>query len=400
MQDEYLDGMVKQAEKAMCRRCGGVTLKRGEVSSDFHSVYTDHKIKMPRKECKGCGTKTNDTIHSLFGNNKHPDLIKKQAEIGSMHSYRKAERLLEQESGRRRTINNLYSIKRTIDKVGAALDAIHKEEVKEDIAPAKHLIVQTDGGYVKDKNPKMKNFEVLISKVYNIEDHIRGYIKDNGKRKSGLIQNKIYAASALKDRGATIKQMTKIAAQRNGMTKTTTVTTISDGAKNCWNVLKSLEKECGKMEYILDWYHIKDKFEKLRNKAEDPAAGEIESIQWKIWHGEVKEALKRLSTLYGETLETVYTDKVHELLKYLTLNRKYLVNYKEKHETQQPYTSSAIESSVEQIINDRHKKKQKAQWTRQGAHTVLQIRTASASNRWESEWINLKSKIFHLPKAA
>lgn len=96
----------------------------------------------------------------------------------------------------------------------------------------------------------------------------------------------------------------------------------------------------------------------------------------------------------------MYTDKVHELLKYLTLNKKYLVNYASRKENQLPYTSSIIESSVEQIINERHKKKQKAQWTRQGAHNVLQIRTSNASNRWDAEWINAKNKIFHKPNVA
>lgn len=400
IQDDFLEIMSAEMGKAVCRKCGGTTVKRGEMLSDFHSVYTDHKIKMTRKECRGCGTKYNDTIHSLFGSSMHPDLIKKQAEIGSTNSYRKAEKLLEKESGSKRTINNLYSVKRTVDKVGQALDKIHKEDVSEVNKTTKHLIIQVDGGFVKDKNPTMNSFEVLISKIYDIEDHIQGYIDDNGIRKSGIIKNKIYVASALKDRGFSIKQMTKIAARKQGMTKATTVTAISDGAKNCWSVLKSLEKDCETIEYVLDWYHIKDKFEKLQNKSEDPSASEIESIKWKIWHGNSSEALKRLSNLYTETLDTVYTDKVHELLKYLTLNKKYLVNYASRKENQLPYTSSIIESSVEQIINERHKKKQKAQWTRQGAHNVLQIRTSNASNRWDAEWINAKNKIFHKPNVA
>lgn len=49
-------------------------------------------------------------------------------------------------------------------------------------------------------DPKKQNFEVLISKIYKPEDHEHGYINDNGIRVSGVIKNKIYAASAFKDR--------------------------------------------------------------------------------------------------------------------------------------------------------------------------------------------------------
>ncbi len=36
--------------------------------------------------------------------------------------------------------------------------------------------------------------------------------------------------------------------------------------------------------------------------------------------------------------------------------------------------------------HDRHKRNQKMQWSRQGAHNVLQIRSSMASNTWNFEW--------------
>jgi UDP-N-acetylmuramate-alanine ligase len=51
-----------------------------------------------------------------------------------------------------------------------------------------------------------------------------------------------------------------------------------------------------------------------------------------------------------------------------------------------PYTSQVAESTVEHLINDRHKKNQKMQWTREGAHNILQIRAAMASNEWDYIW--------------
>jgi hypothetical protein len=39
-------------------------------------------------------------------------------------------------------------------------------------------------------------------------------------------------------------------------------------------------------------------------------------------------------------------------------------------------------------VNARHKKTRKMQWTRAGAHHVLQIRAMIASDEWESKWQN------------
>lgn len=399
-QDEFLLAMEKVIKASHCKKCGGVMGLAGNTPSSFHSVYTDHKIVMPRKKCKSCGNVFNETIHSLFGSSMHPDLAKKQAEVGSQMSYVQAQRALERESGKVRSINNDRTIKNTVTKVGTVLHDLHQQINIIPNISAKQLIIQTDGGYVKDMDPKKQSFEVLISKIFNPENHERGYINDNGTRVSGVIKNEIYAASAFKDRHSTIKNMTIIAAQKHGMTKETSITAISDGAVNCWNVLKAVKPYCYSIEYILDWYHIKQRFEALENKVEDPYLSELESIKWKIWHGDHIEALNRLSSLYVATSTLEYTDKIHELFKYLSNNREYLVHYAERKEKELPYTSSIVESAVESIINERHKKKHKAQWSRLGAHHVLQIRTSVASNLWNKEWEDTKNKLYKVPVAA
>lgn len=120
----------------------------------------------------------------------------------------------------------------------------------------------------------------------------------------------------------------------------------------------------------------------------------LERAKWKLWHGKSVEALKKLNWLYVDTATYDYTDKVHDLYKYLANNKGYLVNYADRKDNKLPYTSSIIESAVETIINDRHKKKQKAQWSREGAHNVLQIRTSRASKNWDYEWEVVKSRYY------
>ena len=123
-----------------------------------------------------------------------------------------------------------------------------------------------------------------------------------------------------------------------------------------------------------------------------------ESIKWKIWHGKSKEAIERMSKLYMALLNGEYADKLHDLLKYLSSNIEYLVNYELRKASNLPYTSSIIESTIETLVNTRHKKKHKALWSREGAHNVLQIRASLASNKWKNEWNDVKEK-FYIPKS-
>jgi hypothetical protein len=43
------------------------------------------------------------------------------------------------------------------------------------------------------------------------------------------------------------------------------------------------------------------------------------------------------------------------------------------------------ESHIDTLINARHKRTKKMQWTREGAHHILQIRAMMASDEWESK---------------
>lgn len=62
------------------------------------------------------------------------------------------------------------------------------------------------------------------------------------------------------------------------------------------------------------------------------------------------------------------------------------VNYDERAKANKTYTSQIAESHIDSIINARHKKTGKMQWTREGAHNVLQIRAMIVSNEWDAKW--------------
>ena len=62
------------------------------------------------------------------------------------------------------------------------------------------------------------------------------------------------------------------------------------------------------------------------------------------------------------------------------------MHYEKRAQEQKTYTSQVAESHIESIINARHNKSGKMQWTRAGAHKVLQIRGVITSNEWEHRW--------------
>jgi len=63
-----------------------------------------------------------------------------------------------------------------------------------------------------------------------------------------------------------------------------------------------------------------------------------------------------------------------------------MVNYQKRQTAKLPFTSTYAESSVNVLINARQKDNKKMQWTREGAHNVLQIRTSKFSKTWENDW--------------
>lgn len=383
----------------ICPSCGSELRNYGSYASEYNSVFTDHKITLARKRCTNpeCRRLLTSTVQGLFGEYRHPELLKMQVETAASHSFIESQNIMDAKVKKHRGVNGQLNIKRTVDRIGILLNDIHQDESSLkafSIHPSAELIIQTDGGHIKDKHPNRTSFEALVSKVYSPK-HVQHNISKAGNTR-GQITQKSYAASSCKDHHKSIKQMTLLAAKKEGLSKETEIIALSDGAKNCWNVLKSLNSHCRSIIYILDWWHIQRKFDTLIGQLPSEEATELESIKWKIWHGRSDEAITRLTTLYTNLIVTPFSDKAHDLLKYVVNNQGYLVNYQDRKSANKVFTSSAIESSIESVVNQRLKKKQKAQWHRESAHNILQIRTSVLSKQWDTDWELAKDKIYKI----
>src|SRR4051794_22905762 len=139
------------------------------------------------------------------------------------------------------------------------------------------------------------------------------------------------------------------------------------------------------LECILDWFHIGKKFQQVQNALGEACTASLESAKWKLWHGHVDDALTKLALLRDNVSEEAQRSKLTGLYEYLHRNQAYLVNYDAREQANQTYTSQVAESHVDALINARHKRSKKMQWTREGAHQVLQIRALMASDEWDSK---------------
>ncbi len=345
----------------------------------------DHKLRVQKHRCinSGCDWLNTPTIKSLFGTNIHPDLAKLQCEQGALYSYREAENNLEKLNCQLRRVNNHTQVKRITDKVGEVLSKQNQTvpSAQECAAVAKDIIIQIDGGHISIQDKNKRSFEALSAIVYRPESIQE---VDNYHRK---IVDKTCIVSAIDDNLQTLQTYLLNAALKQGISRETTVTALADGAKNCWSVLSTIKPYCATLECILDWFHIGKKFQTVKNALGEAYEEFLDSAKWKLWHGEVDDALTKLRSLHENiTTDEVNRSKLRGLYDDLHRNQAYLVNYEQRQQANKTYTSQVAESHIDSLINALHKRTKKMQWTREGAHRVLQIRAVMASDEWDSKW--------------
>lgn len=367
-----------------CPNCGKKLKKNGSMSSNFHAVFSDHKLHIQKHRCNNpeCNWQSTPTTTTVFGTDIHPDLAKLQCEQGAIFSYRDAQTNLENINCTRRSVNNHTRIQSLTNQVGATLSqaTLREPSASECVAPTTDLIVQVDGGHIPVKEKGKRSFEALSAIVYQ-PDKIKQVEKNHRQ-----ITNKTCVVSALNDELDTIKRFVLNAAHKQGMTEQTRVTGLADGANNCWSVLLSLKSHCLDLECILDWFHIGQKFQNVKNALGESFESSLDSVKWTVWSGEAQAALTKLKLLQDNITDDAKQSKIQGLHNYLKNNLDYLINYDQRKNSGKVYTSQTVESHIDSLINARHKRKQKMQWTRQGAHNVLQIRAKMESQEWNGQW--------------
>jgi len=383
IQDNILNAQSKYLKEDIshCPKCNNKLRMNGTNKCSFNGVFTDHKVRVHRKLCGFCKWSSVPSINSLFGGHMHPDLIKMQCEEVSKQSYSNAKESLNRQSYHKRAVNSTMTLHGVVEKVGNYIsDNPTNDTVK--VSEAKSLVVQVDGGHLKTKEKNSRSFEALTSVVYH-PDHVNN-ITNNDR---GEISKKHCAASALQDRQKQIKKLTLSAAKKEGMTKNTEIVAVCDGADNCWSVIDVLKNCCKSIICILDWFHIAMRFKNIGSLGTKISDKLLESCKWSLWHGNVPLFVKRIDSIISQISDQKALLKLNKLKKYIQENASKIINYNSRKNDNLIFTSNVAECNVESLINQRCKGKQHMQWSRNGVHALLQIRAASASNDWDSNWL-------------
>src|SRR5262249_6152103 len=153
-------------------------------------------------------------------------------------------------------------------------------------------------------------------------------------------------------------------------------------------------------EQYLDWFHITMRITVLGQYAKgldtatekrDRVLEILESTKHFLWHGNVVRAREQITDLlcYLDN-EAIAGDNRRKLSKaldefdtYITGNRTLIPNYGERWRNEEAIATGFVESAVNQIVSKRFAKRQQMQWTKEGAHMLLQTRTWVLDHRLE-----------------
>ncbi len=209
--------------------------------------------------------------------------------------------------------------------------------------PGKPMTVGIDGGYVRNRDDRKHHFEVIAGKSF--ATHVP-------TKRFGFVQ--------CLENHARRKLMAQLSSQ--GMQANQQITFLSDGADNLRDLQFNLYPES---QHVLDWFHITMRLTVLKQYAKGvsrnaPELGAAMCDEDISHYGNNKSLLKHLDEMYT----------------YIENNSMMIPNYGEMYRYGEPISSSFVESTINEVIAKRMVKKQQMQWSQQGAHDLLQTRTA------------------------
>lgn len=164
---------------------------------------------------------------------------------------------------------------------------------------------------------------------------------------------------------------------------------LSDGD----DTLRELQlKMSPKATHILDWFHLTMKLTVLGQFGKglvqcDAVLGEatrdqIARLKWALWHGQVDKALGKIDELetsiesFNATCARFprLVKALAELRTSIVNNRHLILHYGERYHNGEAIATGFVGSTVNEVISKRFCKKPQMQWSKEGAHVLLQTR--------------------------
>ena len=112
---------------------------------------------------------------------------------------------------------------------------------------------------------------------------------------------------------------------------------------------------------------------------------DVRSLKWKLWHGQTDRALDQLETMtsdFAKLRERGHLSAARllhladPLLTYVRSNKTAIINYGARYRSGRRIATALAESGLKSLVARRMVKKQQMQWSKRGAHLLLQVRAA------------------------
>ncbi len=373
------------ARHRCCDGCGARRRSKGSYPIVFRTPYGDvplASLRLHRCACQSDeGPATVSPLRNLMPDHIAPERLYLEARWSSLVPYAAAAGLLADvlpvTSGANRTTVREHVL-RVAERAEAELgdertcfiDGCQAEWQALPI-PEGRIVAALDGGYVRNWDDRTSNFELIVG---------RSVPEDRPPRYLGLVHG--YDAKPKRRLFEVLKSQ--------GLQANQDVTFLTDGGEEVRALTELVTPEA---EHVLDWFHITMRLTVLSQYARgvahhDEAEGArlldaLDSIKWLLWHGNQHRAGKKIAFFEDDVdgLELNYSNlnkfvrAAHEFAVYIASNAGSLINYGERYRAGERISSCLAESTVNAVISKRFAKRQQMQWTKRGAHLLLQTRT-------------------------
>ncbi len=409
----YLD------QQRTCPHCGKQHQLKDDGSAPFRTLFGIVRVLNPRWHrclCQPHLTKTFRPLAALLPQRTSPELLYLETKWASLASYGFTVKLLHDVLPIDRkhsavTVRNhtLEAARRKEQMLGAEktmfLEGCQAERDRLPL-PDGPLSVGLDGGIVRARRSKTGEktptlFEVIAGKS------MLSFHRDDPDDVPP--SSKCFALVQSIDTKPKRRLFELL--QSQGMQANQQVTFFSDGGATVRTLPAYLHPEG---EHILDWFHCTMKITVLQQCARglakataSDAADErtverrLDSVKHYLWHGNSIRVLEELEDLDtdldtwgcdGEGDKQPRPDSdaaarmlkyVRELATYIANNATSIVNYGERYRNGERISTAFTESAINQVVSKRMVKKQQMQWTPEGAHLLLQVRTQVLNDEWD-----------------
>jgi hypothetical protein len=404
-----------------CPDCGAPLKLKARGSRSFRTLFGTFKVYSPRLEhcdCKRRKTSSFRPLSALLTEPVAPELLYMEAKWSSLVSYGLSLDALQDFLPLDLSLD-VKTVRYDTLKVAKRLEAELGDEQSSFIEgdprewellppPEGFFKVGIDGGYVRHWCDKKHKFEVIVGKS------IRSFAEGAEDRTSSLKRFGFVQTLDTKSKRHLYEVLHSQDLQMNQE-----ITFLSDGD----DTLRHLQLEMSpKATHILDWHHLTMKLTVLGQYGKglvqcEAVLGEaiqdqIERLKWSLWHGQVDKALGKIDDLETslEPFRETYArfprlvKALSGLRTYIVNNRHLIPNYGERYRNGEPIATGFVESTVNEVVSKRFCKKQQMQWSKEGAHLLLQTRVrtlngelADIFKRW---YPDLDMKAEEIPIAA